>query len=101
MAGLSIEEWAAQYEELPSVLCKVQVPDRLAIVTGDADRAILQPAGLQSRISALVARFPGGRAFARPSGTEDVVRVYAEAATVQAAESLARQVAQLIQGTLM
>jgi len=34
-----------------------------------------------------------GRAFVRPSGTEDVVRVYAEAATQQAADELARQVA--------
>lgn len=33
-----------------------------------------------------------GRAFVRPSGTEDVVRVYAEAATQQAADELARQV---------
>lgn len=34
-----------------------------------------------------------GRAFVRPSGTEDVVRVYAEAATQAAADDLARLVA--------
>lgn len=34
-----------------------------------------------------------GRAFVRPSGTEDVVRVYAEAATQQAADDLAAEVA--------
>ena len=34
-----------------------------------------------------------GRAFVRPSGTEDVVRVYAEAQTQQAADKLAQQVA--------
>ena len=34
-----------------------------------------------------------GRAFVRPSGTEDVVRVYAEAQTQQAADTLAQQVA--------
>lgn len=34
-----------------------------------------------------------GRAFVRPSGTEDVVRVYAEAATQSAADDLARLVA--------
>lgn len=101
MTGLAIEEWSQQYEELPSVLRKVQVPDRLAIVTGDADRAILQPAGLQSRIDALVAQHPKGRAFARPSGTEDVVRVYAEAATIESAQSLANQVSELIRDTLM
>ena len=34
-----------------------------------------------------------GRAFVRPSGTEDVVRVYAEAATQEAADGLALAVA--------
>ena len=34
-----------------------------------------------------------GRAFVRPSGTEDVVRVYAEAATQPAADDLAVAVA--------
>ena len=36
------------------------------------------------------------RAQRRPSGTEDVVRVYAEAATREATDALARTVAQLI-----
>lgn len=35
------------------------------------------------------------RAFVRASGTEDAVRVYAEAASRSAADSLARQVAQV------
>ena len=34
-----------------------------------------------------------GRAFVRPSGTEDIVRVYAEAATQEAADTLALDVA--------
>ena len=34
-----------------------------------------------------------GRAFVRPSGTEDVVRVYAEAETQEEADELAQKVA--------
>ena len=42
-------------------------------------------------------RLPGApRTPSRPSGTEDVVRVYAEAATREATQALARTVAQLI-----
>lgn len=37
-----------------------------------------------------------GRAFVRPSGTEDVVRVYAEAATQPAADALAGAVGKLV-----
>ncbi|EOD16703.1 putative phosphoglucomutase 3 [Emiliania huxleyi CCMP1516] len=55
---------------------------RLCSLDGDADRVDL--AAAHSR----------GRAFVRPSGTEDVVRVYAEAATQQAADELARKVGQ-------
>ena len=40
-----------------------------------------------------------GRAFVRPSGTEDVVRVYAEAATSAAADDLARAVARAVHAT--
>jgi phosphoacetylglucosamine mutase len=39
-----------------------------------------------------------GRAFVRPSGTEDIVRVYAEAETQDAANSLAHKVSDLVRG---
>lgn len=41
-----------------------------------------------------------GRAFVRPSGTEDVVRVYAEAGTQAAAEELAAAVAHNVSSVL-
>lgn len=55
--------------------------DRSVIKTTDAERICSEPEGLQSRIEELVAKYPNGRSFARPSGTEDIVRVYAEAET--------------------
>lgn len=51
------------------------------IDTTDAERRALTPAGLQDSIDALVKKYKQARAFVRPSGTEDVVRVYAEADT--------------------
>ena len=39
------------------------------------------PSGLQDLINEQVIKFPSGRSFVRPSGTEDVVRVYAESDT--------------------
>jgi len=58
--------------------------------------ALFSAAGLQEAIDAAVAKYPMGRAFARPSGTEDAVRVYAEADSQVAADNLAREVAQLV-----
>jgi len=75
----SCEEWLAMYADLPNRQIKVVVADRGAFETTDAERRCVRPEGFQDAIDALVAKYPGGRCFVRPSGTEDVVRVYAEA----------------------
>ena len=74
----SVETWDTLYSDLPNRLVKVKVEDRNAFVTEDAERRLVRPLGLQAKIDQLVQR-TGGRSFVRPSGTEDVVRVYAEA----------------------
>lgn len=51
------------------------------IDTTDAERRAVSPAGLQEAIDSLVKKYKQARSFVRPSGTEDVVRVYAEAET--------------------
>ncbi|NXG49539.1 AGM1 mutase, partial [Psilopogon haemacephalus] len=93
LKGLSVQQWDAIYTDLPNRLLKVQVADRRAIGTADAERRALSPAGLQERIDALVEQHRLARAFVRPSGTEDVVRIYAEADTQEAADALAHGVA--------
>jgi phosphoacetylglucosamine mutase len=51
------------------------------IDTTDAERRTVSSAGLQEAIDRLVNKHRQARSFVRPSGTEDVVRVYAEADT--------------------
>lgn len=53
----------------------------------------MTPDGLQSTIDKIVSGFSKGRSFVRPSGTEDIVRVYAEASTQEDADNLALKVA--------
>lgn len=72
-------EWDSLYVDLPNRLVKVVVADRNQVKTEDAERRLVSPPGLQEKINELVRRYDGGRSFVRPSGTEDVVRVYAEA----------------------
>jgi len=92
LKGWSVADWDALYEDLPSRQDKVAVPDRAAFVPTPDETRCLAPAAAQAAIDALVAATPRGRAFARPSGTEDVVRVYAEAATQAAADKLCADV---------
>jgi phosphoacetylglucosamine mutase len=75
------EEWAGMYRDLPNRQLKVKVKDRMVVKTTDFERHCLSPEGLQDAIDILVASKPCARSFVRPSGTEDVVRVYAEAET--------------------
>jgi len=90
----SIAQWDALYDDLPSRQTKLAVADRTIVsVTSDETRA-LAPESLQPELDRLASQFELGRCFVRPSGTEDVVRVYAEAATQPQADELALLVAQ-------
>ncbi|KAF9457054.1 phosphoacetylglucosamine mutase [Collybia nuda] len=89
-------EWDSLYVDLPNRLVKVVVGDRNVFRTENAERRLVSPPGLQQKIEGLVQRYEGGRSFVRPSGTEDVVRVYAEAVVKSQADELAFRVAGLV-----
>ncbi|KAJ3117801.1 Phosphoacetylglucosamine Mutase [Phlyctochytrium bullatum] len=84
----SLPKWDTDYTDLPSRQEKVKVQRRSDFVPIKADTELAAPAGLQDRINAEVAKYSKGRCFVRPSGTEDIVRVYAEAATREETEKL-------------
>ncbi|XP_078445810.1 phosphoglucosamine mutase-like protein [Wolffia australiana] len=91
--GWSMQDWASLYQDLPSRQLKVKVANRNAVSTTESETRVVDPPGLQDAIDAETAKYNAGRSFVRPSGTEDVVRVYAEASTQAAADALAASVA--------
>ena len=72
--GWGPKEWDSSYLDLPNRLVKVLVKDRNAFKTEDAERKLVSPRGCQEKIDEEVRKYDGGRAFVRPSGTEDCVR---------------------------
>ncbi|KAG0049826.1 Phosphoacetylglucosamine Mutase [Gryganskiella cystojenkinii] len=88
--------WDQAYTDLPNRLVKVVVKERSIFKTVDAERKLVEPVGLQEAIDAIVLKFRDGRSFVRPSGTEDVVRVYAEAATRPETDELAFRIGGLV-----
>jgi phosphoacetylglucosamine mutase len=94
--GLGPKEWFSTYVDLPNRLVPVSVRDRTVFKAVDAERKLESPAGIQARIDETVSKFHMGRAFARASGTEDAVRVYAEAGTSMEADALAQAVVALV-----
>nr|GMC82945.1 phosphoacetylglucosamine mutase [Ipomoea batatas] len=95
--GWSIYKWNELYNDLPSRQLKVKVVDRTAITTSNAETVVVTPTGIQEAINIETEKYPRGRCFVRPSGTEDVVRVYAEATTQEGADALANSVARLVE----
>ena len=93
---LTLPTWNSFYDEFPSRQLKVKVKDRSIFKTTAADTKLIQPVHLQPEIDRLVAETLNGRAFVRPSGTEDVVRIYAEAETRELCDRLAHQISELL-----
>lgn len=94
--GRSIQDWIGLYTDLPSRQCKVKVEDRTMIRTNDNETRCVAPVELQQALDEVMTRIPGSRCFVRPSGTENVVRVYAEAALPTEADALATEAAKLV-----
>ena len=89
---MSIQDFNNIYEENPSRMYKAVVKDRTKFKVVWDESRLTQPIELQQKIDELVAATTEGKAFVRPSGTEDILRLYAEAKTVQEMEALAKAI---------
>lgn len=74
---ITFEQWIDMYTNLPCKQMKFKA-NRAAFETTNADMVCVRPHGLQDVINNTVSRYEKCRAFVRPSGTEDVVRIYVE-----------------------
>lgn len=95
--GWTLEDWDTKlYTDLPSRMLKVKVADRSIIVCNDNETECIEPSIVQPMLQTMMGTYPKGRTFVRPSGTEDIVRVYAEASTREEADELAIKAAQIV-----
>ena len=86
LGGRRLSEAAAQMQRYPQVMQNLPRVDRGEL-----------PESLRRRVDAVNAELDGGgRVLVRPSGTEPVVRVLAEAATQAEAEDLCARIASLV-----
>jgi phosphoacetylglucosamine mutase len=90
--GMSIEKFSQIYKEYPSRMFKVKVNDRSMFKTIKDESRLTEPLALQAFIDETVALSKQGRAFVRPSGTEDVLRLYVEADTYHEVDAIANSI---------
>jgi len=107
LRGWDLSTWANLYSDMPSKQAKVKVADRTVISTNDNETAATAPLALQTALQSAMDAMasqentagnggPKPRCFVRPSGTEDAVRVYAEANSQKGADSLASEAMMLV-----
>lgn len=86
-------DWYRIYADRPNTLVSQEVKDRSIFKTINAGLECIEPKGLQDKIDTHVAKYgSGARCFVRPSGTENLVRIYAEAMDQKSSGELAHDV---------
>lgn len=90
--GKKLSELAAEMTIYPQKLVNVRVTDKHAVTQNDKVAAV---------IAAVEAEMNGnGRVLVRPSGTEPLVRVMVEAATVEACETFVNRIAEVVRAEM-
>ena len=95
--NFSTEQFSAQYKENPSQMFKAVVSDRTKFTVIKDESRLTNPLALQQFIDEACKRYDDGRAFVRPSGTEDILRLYAEATDIIDIPKLSKEILDEIQ----
>lgn len=93
----SFTEWINLYKDFHTKQEKIYTT-RSAFETTDFGRVCIKPFGLQEKINDIIGQYSyaNTRAFVRPSGTEDVVRLYVETSQKSCLENVANNIIQAI-----
>ena len=93
---MSIQQFDEIYTMSPSKMFEIKVADRSKFKVTEDESRLLFPNELQIEIDKEIAKVKNGKAFVRPSGTQDFVRLYAEAETIEEMESIAENILNII-----
>ncbi len=85
---IDLYQWIGLYTDLPSKQVKIPCKNKNLIKCSSDESRVVEPPELQEGLDAAMKTIDMGRCFIRPSGTEDVVRIYAEASTKENTEVL-------------
>ena len=97
LRNMTFDDWCGLYTDLPSKQCKIDCAAKASIICSEDETQVVAPEGLQAALNeAMKRRGAKSRCFVRPSGTEDCVRIYAEAKTQADANLLAEDAAAAI-----
>lgn len=90
--GMQIGRFYELYKDNPSQMFKIKVADRTIFKTIWDESRLENPLTLQAFVDQAVEQCEGSRSFVRPSGTEDVLRLYVEAQKLADVDQIANQI---------
>ncbi|EAR94337.2 phosphoacetylglucosamine mutase (macronuclear) [Tetrahymena thermophila SB210] len=90
------QDYLNLYTDLKCKNSKVTIRDKSKLKMSYAEDNVQEPKEIQEKINAIVAKHPGSRAFIRPSGTEDIVRIYAESADSAQVDAVTNEIKDMI-----
>lgn len=85
---MSFSTWSEIYDDLPCQQSKLKVKDKNVFKCSEDESFLISPEKLQMDLNDCMKKIKSGRCFIRPSGTEDVVRIYSEASDIAGVEEL-------------
>jgi phosphoacetylglucosamine mutase len=91
----SFLEWMYMYQDYPCKQVKLY-GDKSLFTTTDFGRKLLQPMGLQDKLDNVISNYPHSNCFVRPSGTEDLLRLYVECQNEQHIDKLVNDTVDVI-----
>lgn len=93
LSTISFKKWIALYKDMATKQEKIYT-NKDAFETTDFGRVCVKPDGLQTIIDTVINEYihSNARAFVRPSGTEDLVRLYVESTQDECLEDIATKI---------
>jgi len=94
---MSIKDFDQIYKESPSRMYKIKVADRSKFTITEDESRLTNPLDLQAEIDHAIQKVQDGKAFVRPSGTEDILRLYCEAKDLEQMTSMSEELIEAIE----
>jgi phosphoacetylglucosamine mutase len=90
------KEWYSIYSEIPNRLFKIQVPNKDLYKPVFSEECLEEPKQVQDQINSILNKYTGSRAFVRPSGTENILRLYVEARNSEEIDLISESIVKLL-----
>ena len=93
---ITMNQWVNLYENYPNKQYKINVKDKNFIKTSTDESKVIEPICIQDGIDKVLLSYTNTRAFVRPSGTENCIRLYVESDNPNSLDMIADSIIEIV-----